>query len=218
MDRGNLISFAESLLGLTGQRALQQHSSCDGDSSRRPDESPPLRPFVCDGDPFDCKAFLVGTNAATDVPFWPFWKPEFGFDKTAWLKCYESRRKGRASATRQRIARIVSAASPAKILETNLFAAPTAREADLKPEDRQSPIFDFLLESLLPSVIVTHGAKARHAFEKRYGTTPAKGDATFVNIDHKGRTIRFCAVRHLSRLSFDFAEQLGSAVRAVLSR
>jgi hypothetical protein len=90
------------------------------------------RPFVCDGDPYKCKAFLVGYNPASQVPFWPFWSDATGFDKSVWFDCYrlyrmaEPLKEGRTrrqpiSSTRQRIEWIIDAAKPVQVLETNLY-------------------------------------------------------------------------------------------------
>ena len=33
-----------------------------------------VRPFICQGNPYECRAFIVGINPASNVPFWPFWE------------------------------------------------------------------------------------------------------------------------------------------------
>lgn len=128
------------------------------------------RPFICGGNPLDCKAFIVGANSASKVAFWKFWKVETGFERENWLECYRSARskdgKAPTSPTRQRIDKIVGAAAPAKILETNLYSVATPREADLRKEDKQLAVLEFLLSSISPRVILVHGASARRHFEK----------------------------------------------------
>ncbi len=179
-----------------------------------------LRPFVCNGDPLNCKAFVVGTNPASEVPFFPFWDDQTGFDRDRWLECYSSKRaaSGREplSATRQRIERIVRAAAPVQILETNLFSAPTRREADLTDEHKRQSALDFLLSSISPSVIVVHGAEARKHFEKRFGQTLAPNGA-FSEIELGEIRMKLCTINHLSRVSYDDASRLGEAIRAAVT-
>ncbi|HEX5727165.1 MAG TPA: hypothetical protein VFX98_16930, partial [Longimicrobiaceae bacterium] len=54
----------------------------------------PERPFVCEGSPLACRAFVVGSHPATmlDADFWEFWEPGYGFHKDAWLRAYEAQR------------------------------------------------------------------------------------------------------------------------------
>lgn len=95
------------------------------------------RPFVCEGNPLDCDIFIVGFNAATEMKanFWDFWSTEVGFNKQRWLDEYRKERavkplapgktrRNKISATRQRIEWMVSATSPHRCLETNLYAKP----------------------------------------------------------------------------------------------
>src|SRR5271166_3410947 len=52
------------------------------------DHLPCARPFVCEGSPLACDVFIVGVNPATNVPFWPFWQPSYGFNKKTWWAAY----------------------------------------------------------------------------------------------------------------------------------
>ncbi len=177
-----------------------------------------FRPFVCDGDPMQCKAFVVGANPATkgSCDFWHFWDDEKGFDKVAWFRryCDERAKNGKPiSPTRERIAKIVGAASEVKILETNLFGVPTGKQAELRREDKQSSIFDFLLSSIAPKVILFHGAPAAAHFNERYGTKLTR-DGSLSDVEIDGRSVRICASKHLSRVSYAAATRLGETVRA----
>ncbi len=135
-----------------------------------------LRPFVCDGSPLDCEVFIVGFNPATEMSanFWNFWRSGYGFDKPAWFEAYKGERQERplkpgktrrspVSNTRRVIGWILEEASPVKILETNIFAAPTEQAADLASAQRLTAPFDFLTELIKPRVMVVHGNDAtRH--------------------------------------------------------
>jgi hypothetical protein len=124
-----------------------------------------VRPFVCEGSPLDSQIFIVGFNPATEVEFWRFWSALNGFDKQEWLKEYRQQRaaagKDRPSNTRRAIEWIVEAARPVRCLETNLHCISSRKEKDLAPQWRSTAIFDFLLETIRPPVILVHGKKAR---------------------------------------------------------
>lgn len=99
---------------------------------------PDFRPFICNGSPYNCEFFIVGFNPATKLcePFWSFWKDEYGFDKELWFKRYklERRKRGKrleVTPTRLRINRILSGASPIKVLEANIYTSPTSTQGEL---------------------------------------------------------------------------------------
>lgn len=136
-----------------------------------------MRPFVCDGSPLECQAFIVGFNPATAMSedFWKFWDTGRGFNKAAWLDAYKKERQLRplrpgqtrrnvVSRTRRGIEWVVEDASPIRCLETNIYAAPTERAADLALEQRLTAPFDFLLKKIKPRVILAHGADAVKAY------------------------------------------------------
>lgn len=141
-----------------------------------------LRPFVCDGSPLECDAFVVGINPATSMSadFWQFWRSDYGFDKAAWFEAYLQDRKlqpmkpgktrrNSVSNTRRVIDWILEEASPVRCLETNIYAAPTEQAVDLPPEQRITTPFDYLLEKLQPRLIVVHGEEAAsHIQSKNY--------------------------------------------------
>lgn len=144
-----------------------------------------IRPFVCNGNPKNCDVFIVGTNAASTVSWSPFWDSEREiFDKAAWLQTYEheraeqKRRKGKTrfraqSPTRSRIELFVSAATRTNgVLETNIFAVSTPSEKDLKPSDRETAIFEFLLETIKPKALFVHGETAAAYFRQKYRIIP----------------------------------------------
>jgi hypothetical protein len=180
-----------------------------------------LRPFICEGNPYDCRAFLVGINPASLVPLWEFWSDDAGFDKAAWLVRYKSLRQSErlksersrplpVSVTRRRIELFVQAAQPARILETNLYGFPTPSERGLRKPDRDVRTFEFLLSEIGPDVIVLHGSMVRWYFERRYDCSLKP---MFSKVIVNGRAIWVAAVRHFSLVSFQLAEQLGGEVR-----
>lgn len=115
------------------------------------------RPFVCTSDPSACSVWIVGYNAATaGGDWWRFWSSDSGFDFASWRKDYDAERAARgknASATRLRIDRFKT--SVPNILETNIFAAPSTKMANMP--DSSTEAFDLLLATFTPRVIIAHG-------------------------------------------------------------
>jgi hypothetical protein len=170
-----------------------------------------LRPFVCDGNPLTCQAFIVGTNPATILndDFWSFWSAESGFMKDSWLRRYTATRSSQRTAkggskrplssTRQRMEWISSEAAPLRFLETNLYAKATCTAAELNAVSRQSEAFQWLLSVISPQVILVHGAEAKHVIEK---LSPAA---------------RVIYSKHLSRVSHKHAVELAHQLREIAS-
>jgi hypothetical protein len=132
-----------------------------------------LRPFVCDGSPLDCEAFVVGFNPATEmaIDFWEFWSEEQGFDKQHWLEAYRSERRNRplgpgkirrseVSNSRRVLEWVLEEAAPVKCLETNIYARPSERLTDLESDHRLTAPFDFLLGAVEPKIVIAHGKDA----------------------------------------------------------
>ncbi len=162
-----------------------------------------LRPFVCEGSPLLCRAFIVGANPATTLDqhdFWSFWRPGYGFDKKRWMGSYVADRQARGkpplSTTRRVINRITARAS-VPCLETNMFAKPTATLEELNQEDRVTDPIDFLLLAVAPKAIVTHGADARrHVARKLGGDLPLR---EWVNLAAPWGGVAVRAEPHFSR-------------------
>ncbi|WP_318641181.1 hypothetical protein [Flavobacterium ardleyense] len=186
------------------------------------------RPLICEGNPLECEIFIVGINAATEMEedFWQFWKDDYGFNKSEWFESYirerelKSLKSGKArgnklSNTRQRIEWIVDEIKPFKTLETNLFvkATPTAKE--LKSEDRKPCVFDFLLQTIKPQIILIHGNEVIKNFNKFYNVNIKKGE--ILNIDILGTKTNVLAVNHLSRgWSKEKSYELGEFLKSKL--
>lgn len=177
-----------------------------------------VRPFVCNGNPYDCKAFIVGINAASVVPFWCFWNDKSGFNQDDWYDKYNAEReeKGHRSVsnTRRRIECIVEAAKPASIFETNLFCVATPRACDLRNGDKQTRGFEYMLEEISPKLILLHGKTVKEYFDSKYGCSNLM--CNFVTKLIYKKPVAVAAVRHLSRMSYDDASKLGEKIRSVI--
>ena len=171
-----------------------------------------LRPFVCDGSPLECRAFIVGFNPATamSADFWQFWRSGHGFDKAAWFGTYIIDRRDRPlrpgqtrrnpiSNTRRVIDWILEEANPIRCLETNIYSAPTEQATDLPSRKRITAPFDFLVAAIRPRVILTHGDKAEE------------------HIRSKHLSARIISVSHFSRgWSEERARELGNQIKSAV--
>jgi hypothetical protein len=135
---------------------------------------PCLRPFICEGSPFDCQLFIVGINPATILskPFMTYWQPGYGFDKATWMEDYKAersrqrsasgkRRRNALSNTRRVIEWVTEAVYPIRCLETNIISNPTPSLKELKEEVDEGKtdisILEWLIEKIHPKAVLIHG-------------------------------------------------------------
>ncbi len=194
-----------------------------------------LRPFVCDGSPLSCEAFIVGLNPATKMPkgWWTYWSAESGFRKAVWFDDYVRERaeaplkpgktrRQRVSATRRVIETVVSAALPIRCLETNIYAAETPSGADLGTDQRLTAPFDYLLRTIRPRVVVAHGDDAIDHLSRLTGTPITWGNEA--SASHGEHTFQVIAVAHFARpragqgWSGSRAAELGRRIRSLADR
>ncbi len=169
------------------------------------------RPFLCEGSPFGCEVFLVGINPGTDTPFWPFWSVRDGCDKAGWLKEYFDRHR-RLGPTRKRIERLLKAAHPARVLETNVFHRSSKRESALPREHQTTGVFDFLLKTLHPRVMFVYGDSAVKHLAKL--TNCSLQLSKFTPVQYQGHKFDIIAGNHLAyQWSYDAVDQLGYALK-----
>lgn len=171
-----------------------------------------VRPFLCNGSPFDCPVFLVGINPATDIPLWPYWSAEHGCDKQGWLGAYLEKH-GRYRPTRARIERLLRSLAPTRALETNVFHHRSRREADLVDEYKQTDVFDFLLKRLAPRVVFVHGRSAVTHLQRLTDARIERG--AFTPVRYQGVAFDVFAGHHLAyQWSYAKVEQLGRELRS----
>ena len=169
-----------------------------------------VRPFVCDGNPFDCQIFIVGINPATQMNagFLEFWSDSVGFDKTSWFQHYVTERKNKPlkegrtrrqtlSNTRTRIEWLCTALKPDKILETNLYAKPTATAAELLQGDRRIDLFNFLVNTIRPKILFLHGKETKEAVERLLSVNLVENE--FVECNFSNYMVKVLSMKHFSR-------------------
>jgi hypothetical protein len=132
-----------------------------------------VRPFLCDGLPFEKKVFLVGINPATKINFWKFWSQESGCDKNGWLEEYK-KLNGKIGPTRKRIEIFLSQAQKLKILETNIYPFYSPRFKELKAENKNPDLFNFLVETIKPKLIIGFGKPVIKFLSNFYNTNTQK--------------------------------------------
>ena len=172
-----------------------------------------IRPFVCDGNPLNACIFLVGYNARESSPrsFWDYWNDQKGFNKQRWLGDYRSARRARKeklllSRTRERIERITNAAKPCQVVETNIYSVASESKRSLRSASKGTAIFDWLLQTIGPAVIILHGVDAQRHLE---------GLCRKHKIEIDGRIVVILVLRHLVKVSFDHSVLAGTWARSI---
>ena len=170
------------------------------------------RPFLCEGNPYECDVFLVGINPATSTGFWDYWNPEVGCDKEGWIDSYLHNHDGKFKPTRKRIELFFDGVKPLKVLETNIFPFPSCREHELSGKSRNTEFFDFLLHEIGPKVVVGHGSSVIKHFSKLFGRNLEKGKYTAVSRDGVNFEVR--VENHFSyQWSYDAIRNLAENVK-----
>jgi hypothetical protein len=130
---------------------------------------PNLRPFLCNGSPLACSAFIVGFNPATslDGSFWRYWDDVSGYDKSAMMRDYlQTRGLTKPKGVRARIERISNQLPSGACLETNICSTPTKKMAHLVQSKRTTEIFEFLLHRLKPKLVYAHSNEPIKYFQQ----------------------------------------------------
>ena len=177
-----------------------------------------VRPFVCEGSPLECRAFIVGSNPATalSVDYWSFWESGYGFHREAWAEASRRERreagKQETTPTRRMLWRIMREAAPVSCLDTNVFATPTPAERDLPAEMRRTAAFELVLDAVRPAALLAHGKEAEVHLRWLLGAELPR--ERFEPVATPWGSMKVRAVRHLSRgWSYEQAEALGRALR-----
>lgn len=132
-------------------------------------DDPFARPFVCNGSPYDCRAFIVGINAATRLQhFADYWSYSSGFDWNKFKSDYQA--LGKKEGNRRPIEAISRGLGGA--LETNVCARPSRRPRELTEADWNSSLLPFLFAEIKPKVVFVHATRPIRYWE---GVTGIRG-------------------------------------------
>lgn len=123
------------------------------------------RPFLCDGSPLKCRIFLVGSSPARKLeePFWDFWDDAHGFKRAKFIKKLEDL-PGGLTRTRKYLEIVVDAAGPSDTLETNIYPYEKLKAMDSTAEHKRTDVFDYLLHTIRPQIILAYGSEAKKFF------------------------------------------------------
>jgi hypothetical protein len=134
--------------------------SIDREIRRLTGERSTSRPFLCDGSPIGCDVALVGLNPATTTPFWPHWSARSGCDRAGWMSNYRTLHRGKRTPTRDRIESLVARLDPLRVIELNLYPFASRNERELRAEDRDTRLLEYMLDTVKPPILIVHGQKA----------------------------------------------------------
>jgi uracil-DNA glycosylase len=172
-------------------------------------------PFLCHESPLICRIFIVGANPARQVekPFWSFWNDSRGFRKAEFIRKLEELPDG-LTRTRKYIEIVADAAGPRDTLETNIYPYAKPRARDLTAEEKRTDVFEFLLHTIKPRVVLAHGDEAKKFFSER-GITLMEDRLKTINLD--GLRIKLLPRKHLSyQTSYKEARKIGRALARAL--
>lgn len=139
--------------------------------------NPGARPFTCKGSPLECRLFIVGLNPATRLDkefFRRYWNDDSGFLRDVFEADYSRKRKKQG--TRPKIEAFVKEASPVPCLETNIYPEPTRKASQLKLEDKNTDIIEYLLKTIRPAGIFVHTPEPVEFFQKLSGCDRIVGE------------------------------------------
>lgn len=173
------------------------------------------RPFVCSGNPLECRLFVVGFNPATTVgtDFWRYWSDTEGFDKFHFMEDYLRVRKLRGA--RPRIEAMVDQFPSNWSFETNICSIPTKRASDLAKGDRRTAVFQFLFEAIKPEFVFVHSNQPIEFFQRATGCE--KFDRTPQTVEWCGhRFTLFGRLGPIWKMAVSSARELGSQLASHL--
>ena len=172
-------------------------------------------PFLCRGSPLTCRIFIVGVNPARQVeePFWSFWTDSRGFRKKEFVRELEEL-PGRLTRTRKYIEIFTAAAGTKDTLETNIYPYATKRVRDLTAEQKRTDIFEYLLHTIKPRIVLACGDEAKQFFSER-GITLVEDRLKSINLD--GLRIKLLPRKHLPyHTSHEEARKIGQKLARAL--
>lgn len=172
------------------------------------------RPFLCSGSPFGCEVAIVGINPRTSTPFWPYWSADRGFDKAAWLAEYKAVPGNARNQTRPRIELLLNELHPIRCLELNIYSSPTPDERSLTLKQKDSRVFEYMLEAVRPRLLFAFGMKPARALAAFLGVEPfTRGVPS--QCSFRSETITVLAETHLSRgWSYQRVKELAQTLRS----
>ena len=176
--------------------------------------TPYARPFTCTGSPYECSIFIVGLNSATALehPFFDrYWDDHAGFLRDVFESDYHALRSKKG--VRPRIESIVSGATPARCLETNIYAVPSKKAPQLRAVHKDPSCFEILMQEIRPRAIFVHSNEPINYFTSQVRSQKFIGSEP-VRVDFQGVETWLLGWKGpLFRRSFLDAQALGNLLR-----
>lgn len=188
------------------------------------DKDTPARPFICTGSPLDCDIMMVGYNPSRDVGLASFdaeiWDDEKGFDRERFVEFYD-----RAGHEQKSIAwnrnhlfqqNFIDEMAGYRIVETYLYSTITAKKSLLTDQQKSTQVFDALVASVKPKIIMTQNIDVAKYFERATDTLLRRND--FNAVTYQGHHCIILPISHLSKKwNFNELARLRDEIETLLS-
>lgn len=159
-----------------------------------------LRPFVCEGNPFDHRIFLVGLNPVTKIDdYWSYWDDSYGFRKDSWLKTYMRKKaeQGEQITPTRRYLNLIAESAGTPCLETDIYSKPTKKLRDLPDSERKTDIFDCLVSAIRPRIMLVYGKEAINHIQRHIESELTLEQ--FHDVEYKSMRVLIYPCTHLAR-------------------
>ena len=167
------------------------------------DKAGDLRPFVCEGNPFDHRIFLVGLNPVTAIEsYWGYWDDSYGFHKEAWLETYMRKKaeQGKQVTPTRRYLNLIAQAAGVPCLETDIYSKPTKKLRDLPDSERKTDIFDCLVSAIRPRIMLVYGKEAINHIQRHIESELTLEQ--FHDVEYKSINMSIYPCRHLAAVGW----------------
>ena len=134
------------------------------------------------------------------------WSDSTGFDKDSWFEAYKIERKSRplkpgkksrrdVGNTRSNLNKLADLIRTDEILETNIYSKPSEHYTELRAEEKDTVVIQFLLTEIKPKIIISHGKDPARYFDRKVREF---GDFEIETVIKKGNSYDIMSVPHLS--------------------
>ncbi|MFW2176489.1 MULTISPECIES: hypothetical protein [unclassified Moraxella] len=163
------------------------------------------RPFVCTGSPLACQIMTVGFNPSRNVGLDIFdheiWQDDIGFDRERFVEYYDlaGYQQGESKWSRNHIVQqnLIDELVEYPVLETYLYSTISHKKSQLTHEFRRTEVFDWLVQTIAPKVIITQNSEVTKYFEK--ATNECLTRNAFNTVHYQGHPCVIYPISHLSK-------------------
>lgn len=183
-----------------------------------------VRPFVCSGSPLACDIMMVGFNPSRNVDVGLFdpriWHDKTGFDREQFVELYDlaGYQQGEAKWSRNHIFQqnLIDELPTYPVLETYLHSSITPKKAMLSDTQRSTEVFDWLVQTVQPKLIVTQNSNVSKYFERMTGQILERN--AFNTVNYRDHLCIILPISHLSKKwTFSEVANLRESILTLLS-